>query len=92
MYGEVNYKLSFDFCGYGSGTANLTVKYDDFKKIHTPVNKPVSYTGEWKTFTFDIYVSEEMTECEGAIFVINGDSSAKIPFFALKNFSLIKVE
>ena len=69
----------------------MTVKYDDFKKIHTPIYKSVSYTGKWKTFTFDIFVSKEMTECEGAIFVINGDSTAKIPYYALKNFSLIKV-
>lgn len=92
MYGEGKYRLSFDICGYGSGTANVTVKYDDFKKIHTPIYKSVSYTGKWKTFTFDIFVSEEMTECEGAIFVINGDSTAKIPYYALKNFSLIKVQ
>ena len=92
MYGEGKYRLSFDICGYGSGTANVTIKYDDFLKILTPINKPVSYTSEWKTYSVDFYAAKDMIACEGAAFIISGDSSAKLPYYALKNFSLVKVE
>ncbi len=92
MYGEGKYRVSFDICGYAGGMAYVTVKYDDFRRISTVLDKPVNYKNEWQNVTFDIYVPDDMTECEGAIFIVRGDAASKLPYFALKNFSLVKAE
>lgn len=91
MYGEGTYVLSFDICGYGSGNANVTVKYDDYIATYTAFSKSVAYSRDWSTKTFEIEVSGEMIECEGCILSVIGDSSSKIPYYALKNISLKKV-
>ena len=91
MYGAGKYELTFDICGYGSGIAHVNIKYDDYLETHTVLKETVSYLNSWHSFTFEFTVTEKMTDCEGAIFVITGDSNSKLPYYALKNFSLVKV-
>ena len=91
MYGEGKYRLSFDLCGYGSGTVNVNVKYDNYHETCSLVSKQASYLREWDSFSFDFMITKNMTDCEGALFSITGTSNSKLPFYALKNFSLVKV-
>ena len=90
MYGQGTYEFSFKMKGSGEGTVSLSMAHDTITE-YKKTSKELEVGGEWKTYSVTLDISADIVMCESYFISILGTSQKPLNYFAIKDFSLVKI-
>ena len=89
-YGQGTYEFSFKVKGSGSGTLSMSLVHDT-TTASTRSSKEIEVSGEWITYKVTLDITPDILICESYFIIVQGTSKAPLDYFAMKDFSLVKI-